>query len=516
MEIELKFRGAAEDVARLRKSRLLAALAETPWRHERLVSTYHDTADRALAGQGLSLRLREEGLCRIQTIKQTGKGGSTLARLEVEQVLGARDAFPATASDERLAALFQPHMARLKSISRTIVDRSATILHFRGATIEAAIDLGRAEGFADEGRVAAGPLAEFELELQHGPAARLFALARLVADEAGGRLRLCAVSKAELAARLLDGAGPVPAEAPLDLGTDDTAADVFAAALSGAARRLADCQAALLDMRAPEGLHQMRVALRRFRAIERLFRKALAAPETEALAVAARDFAARLGPARDWDIFCDVTLPDIAPRAETDFEALVTRAAALRASAWDDAQAAIGDPTFTNFLLDLMEAAHFQNWRRAAAPRLFQPARRFARRALDKRLAAVAARSGVGKNPEARHALRIDIKKLRYAAQAFRALFPESGRRRYFAALSDLQDAFGALNDAAVAGRLASAAAEGQGGAAAHAAGVVSGYRAREAEEAAARLDGAFAAFLALAPFWSKGGASERAANDTA
>jgi triphosphatase len=48
------------------------------------------------------------------------------------------------------------------------------------------------------------------------------------------------------------------------------------------------------------------------------------------------------------------------------------------------------------------------------------------------------------------HELRIAAKKLRYAADFFRSLYPKKRVRRYVAALSALQDCLGAINDGAV------------------------------------------------------------------
>ena len=52
------------------------------------------------------------------------------------------------------------------------------------------------------------------------------------------------------------------------------------------------------------------------------------------------------------------------------------------------------------------------------------------------------------------HALRIACKKLRYSTEMFASLFAETGARDYVAALAQLQDILGTLNDIAVAHRL--------------------------------------------------------------
>jgi CHAD domain-containing protein len=52
------------------------------------------------------------------------------------------------------------------------------------------------------------------------------------------------------------------------------------------------------------------------------------------------------------------------------------------------------------------------------------------------------------------HLLRIACKKLRYSTEMFGSLFDETKARDYVAALSELQDILGTLNDIAVAHRL--------------------------------------------------------------
>jgi triphosphatase len=57
-------------------------------------------------------------------------------------------------------------------------------------------------------------------------------------------------------------------------------------------------------------------------------------------------------------------------------------------------------------------------------------------------------------DPSGLHALRIEVKKLRYAAEFFSALYSQGGLREYLSALADLQELLGGLNDAATVERL--------------------------------------------------------------
>src|SRR5262245_12837748 len=119
-------------------------------------------------------------------------------------------------------------------------------------------------------------------------------------------------------------------------------------------------------------------------------------------------------------------------------------------------------------------------------------------------------------DPERRHKLRIQAKKLRYAAEFFAGAFPrrKSARRRqdFVACLEKLQDALGDLNDIAVHEEMSKRLLEDsttngnrRGGRAhkAFAAGRLSGRE--EARVAAVRKDAeqAHADFGKAKPFWS-------------
>ena len=100
------------------------------------------------------------------------------------------------------------------------------------------------------------------------------------------------------------------------------------------------------------------------------------------------------------------------------------------------------------------------------------------------------------------HELRIALKKLRYPVQMFRSLYPKDRRKDYMAALSALQEDFGAINDAVVAQKLAERISAGNGDDAMRAAGFVSGYKAAEAKAAADAIREKWPEFKAMTPFW--------------
>ncbi len=502
-EFELKFTGPPGELAKLPQSRFFAAVAPEGGSWERLTSTYYDTPDGALAARGLSLRLREEGADYIQAVKV--KCDNPAARTEYETDIDCASSFPAQTGNAGIDRAVREAAVALTPIAGTSVDRWAAIIRYKNAEIEIAVDLGRAESCDQTGRIFTGPLAEVELELISGETAAVFDFARLLLDNAP--LQLSAGTKLEIAMQLQKTAPPIPKLKRLDAGAEKTAADVLAASLSDCAARLAALQAPVTEMRRPEGIHQMRVALRRLRAIERIFRSYVKSGEIARLAGEAKRIASALGPARDWDVFIAETLTvavesDYAPAG---LRLLKAKAETERASAWSGAVEAVSGHEFTHLLLGLMEAGTLQRWRENGSKALDRQAIDFAPRALNRALKkvvkAAATDDGV-RDPASLHPLRIALKKLRYPLQLFKGLYPKKARREYMAALSGLQNALGVMNDSVIAQDLSDRATEGGGEGVMRAAGFISGYKAAEAQSAVKEIDAAFAAFEKMTPFW--------------
>ncbi len=501
-ELELKFTGAPQDIAALQNARFLKALATGDGRWARLKSVYYDTAAGALADEGIALRLREGSGKRIQTVKRATAAGAVV-REEFECEIENGAAFPQSVGDTEVDALLREHGDALTEVADIRVDRWAQAIKFAGSDFEIAIDLGAAR--APHAGAAQAPIAEIEIEFKSGEMADLFNLGRLLADNAP--VRLAARTKLETAQAA--GAGEIHTIAKLEkpvIDPDEPAVEALQAMLAAIAVRIIRIQEPLLDIRAVEGVHQMRVALRRFRAIERTFRRAIDTDTLYALTRRARAIAHGLGPARDLDVFLGETLPDVFSRYHTPPGANTMRAKAeaMRAAAWADAHAIIADKSFTHFVLDLLEAGVLAPWRAAANKKGRGALYAFAPGALDKALKRARKAEAAMDRTElaARHPLRIALKKQRYAAQMLAPLYPREARKPYMRALSRLQEALGAVNDAVVAQRLAEETGTEAGLTAIRAAGFVSGFKAAEAEAAAAEIDRAWEIFDKTPPFW--------------
>jgi CHAD domain-containing protein len=102
--------------------------------------------------------------------------------------------------------------------------------------------------------------------------------------------------------------------------------------------------------------------------------------------------------------------------------------------------------------------------------------------------------------PETLHAIRLNAKRLRYAAEIFVPLYPAKATHRYLQRLNRLQDRLGKLNDAAVAAGLLAELA-GSGGSQ-FASGLVLGFSGAHGSKTRDRLDDTWHKFRRQTPFW--------------
>jgi len=418
-------------------------------------------------------------------------------------------AFPTETDDLKADAPPDTAHAQLAPKIAVITDRWTARIKYQGASIECVFDFSRPEVFGgpgapDEAR------SQIRLRLRKGHQKMLFGFARLLIGE--GALRPVAVAHGASENDVLGDANKIrPAQKPV-LSGEETAGEALQKALVLSAHRVTSLSPLIVDARMEAGIHQMRVVLRRIRAVERLYRPYTHNEQMRRLAKAARTAARKMGPARDWDVFLAETLPGITADGYSaqGFGLLKIRAEHHRAEAWDKAVNFVAGRKFRLFMLDLLEAAHLAPGKEAAAPAMRQPVRAFSRQALEqhRQAAAMIAKEIIAKeiDPQslaARHRLRIALKRLRYTAQAYHTLYPKAKRKSYMKAMSNLQTALGGVNDALTAQRLSDQAAKGQGDEAMRAAGYVYGSRAFQLEGAACAADRAFSAFTRQTPFWN-------------
>jgi inorganic triphosphatase YgiF len=439
-EIELKFLCEPADLAAV-----LAAAPPGETYEKSLVSTYYDTPQGDLRKARISLRIREGGDKRVQTLKR----GDGFAREEHEQPISGDSldlGFPALKD-----ALPPAKRKTLSPIFTVRVIRRQRTFDFEGASIELAVD---------EGEVQAGErarrISEVELELKGGDCRPMFELARRLSRTAP--LYLSFDGKATQGQGLIDGSDRAPRrhdKAPLARGL--TAAGAFQAIARNTLVQIAANGVVLREADSVEAVHQLRVAVRRLRSALSTFADVTDDDHAEAIKAELKWLAGACDDARDLDVFAESAAALVDPTL--DLSALVPAVEAARARAHAKACAAVASGRFRELVLDTTAWVETGAWLtlggKASAKRRDLPAERFAVKALArrrKRLVKLAA-DLKGVDDAARHEARIAAKKLRYAAEAFAPLF-DADAKPFIKSIKQLQEELGALNDAAVASEL--------------------------------------------------------------
>ena len=460
-EIELEFDAPAKAAARLAKTPWLEKLARAPARRQRLVSVYFDTPAFKLRKAGMSLRVRHQGDKTVQTVKRDPKGAcGALARQEWECEIAGDEPDLGVAEDTALAQFNLKKLGRkLRPVFETDVERVAILLARHDNELELAID---------HGEVRAGdrsePLSEVELEVKNSEPIEAVKLARRIAAETAASYGT--KSKAERGYALSAGQEQMPVFGDnIPLRPAMPAARALQAIRFSCLHHFAANQGAVADGD-PEGVHQMRVGIRRFRAALSLFKELVQQPDAEHVKNELKWLTEQLGAARDLDVLLKEgvkRLQQEEPEAR-EVAALESDLESRRRAAFARAKAAVDSDRYRQLVLECAFWLAGGHWFTSRDPLI--AARRdilvadFVAAELTRRTAKITKRS---KKLEAlgtrrRHKLRIAIKKVRYACEFFAGTYAgrKATRRRkvFTAALKEIQSGVGRLNDMQVHGRL--------------------------------------------------------------
>jgi triphosphatase len=468
-EIELKLEVPEDALARLARSPVVRRTQVGTRRPVYLVSLYYDTDTLKLRKHGLTLRVRRIGRRYVQTIKQNSAGHSALTdRSEWEHdVNGGKPDF-ALARDTGLESILTKKLqAKLKPIFETRVRRKVYPLRSGDSEIELTID---------KGMVAAGqqssPISEVELELKHGGAAELFKLARVLAEHVP--IQLAAISKSERGYALITRERPKAVAAGTVAVAPDATCQVAFQIIARACLHQIVANRALARDGDSEGVHQARVGLRRLRAAMSLFGDILLDPQSETIKRDLKWITRELGSARELDIFIKrVVMPANAGKSRQPGVAALNRdLRRRRRQALGHARSAIESDRFRILILDTAAWIESGNWTNNANDLVRAlrelPIATAAAAEMERRYRKIVKRGAklLELDPVRRHEIRIQAKKLRYACEFFRVTFPgrKPTRRRkgLSAALEQLQDTLGDLNDITVHEGLAERLADTQ------------------------------------------------------
>jgi CHAD domain-containing protein len=385
------------------------------------MSTYHDTADLALARHGVTFRHRVEDGAGVWQLKLP-KG---IARIELE--LHGPPARPPIEMTSLLIAYLRGRslvpVARLRTRRESVRARGAEIVE-------------------DSVSVLDGPrvtrrFREVEVELLEGDERTLRRLEK--------ELRRAGAGPAEQRPKLYRALDLTLRADAVELTPDTPAGEALGLAFEEQLRRLLAHDPGTRLGSDPEDLHQFRVATRRLRAFLRTARPLLGRAWAGELRGELGWLGRAIGPARDLDVLIDRLVADLAELGEHGEEA-----AALIAHFEErrlPVRAAVVEALSSERYLALLDRLEL-----AAAPPLSGSSLTLTAIFAKEVKALRRAVRGLGKDPpdEKLHAVRIDVKRARYAAELAAHELGKQGAA-FVAAAKEAQDVLGEHQDSVVA-----------------------------------------------------------------
>jgi triphosphatase len=458
MEVELKLALSARHAARVLAEPVIERAALQKPQSAHLVSVYYDTPHFDLRTAGIGLRLRQSPSGWTQTLKWGGSAvGGLHRRGEVETAVPGQQLDLAAISHPDLVRVLAPARVRkrLKPVFVTEFDRASRLLACGGAEIELSVDCGEIVAGSARERIC-----ELEMELRAGDPSALFDLAGSL--HGAIPLHPLCTSKAERG-YMLAGQPQQPAKAHATaLDPQMTVARSAMVLVAAGLGQLQENERGMLAGGDAEYLHQMRVAVRRLRALLSAYKSALPTEPFTRLRTELKWLGAKLGAARDWDVMTLETLPALTRELveQPALQALERASALLRENANRSARIAVRSRRYADIILGLGRVTVAEDWQKLNSKSLL-PLVPFAERLLEQRYAAVTERRLhlARLSSDELHALRIKIKRLRYCAEYFASLYDAERTRPLRARLAALQDSLGRINDAVSMRRLAATAA---------------------------------------------------------
>ena len=484
MELELCL--SPDDASRLPRLALLGPMRGKA-RSRAIRIVWHDSHDRKLAAQGLALA-EQRPSWRLECLLPDGATWPPGAPA------------PALVTARSLAEL-----------GHEFPDMLVPVASFEGRT--RATDLATEHGplsmilLIGVVRTVAGEQQRCRLRLE-GALQPVQAVALALAREL--RLSVPTNSLAAEALAIVSGVPPAPRhDGPPELPARCSVAEAFAHVLGHLTDVILYFAPAAADgRRGPEPVHQMRVAVRRLRSALKVFQRALRCPALDAADDGLKALAGKLAPTRDWDVFVTETAATVAAAfpSQKPLKRLMIAAERRRRACHAELREFLTGAHFRRLGIELACLAGSTEWHatlsEAEHAELTLSLEEFAARVLDRRLKRLLQVEGSLAELEAEtlHAIRLNAKRLRYAAEIFAPLYPAKTTNRYLHRLSRLQDRFGKLNDAAVAAGLL-AELSGSGGSQ-FASGLVLGFSGAHGSKTRQRLDDTWHKFRRQTLFW--------------
>ncbi len=455
IEVELKLELPEDEADKVRRLEWLRELSG-PARCQQLVTVYFDTPKFKLRDSGVAIRVRHAGKRRVQAIKAVRNGNhGAFSRDEWEQEISGDIPDLKLAHGTALEPLANGKLKRkLKPIFETVIERTTFPIHSKNADLELALDRGHIRTHRGRERE---PISEIEIEVKRGDPVELTRIAKRLARSL--EVAYAPRSKAERGYALsADQAGKAVSGAEIALDPQVSSGEAFT--IVG----LSCLDHAVANERATregdtEGIHQMRVGLRRLRTAISIFKDLAQGPETEAIKAELVWLTDQLAAARDLDVLIEKQVRPLRGAAPIRSAAAVLKQDldARRAAEIAKARAAVEGDRYRSIGLRTALWLATGSWRRSddplAASRRERPAAELAAEVLAARTKKVLKKAQRVEKLDAgaRHKLRIGVKKLRYACEFFAGLYtgPKQSARskRFCKTLKSLQGSLGTLND---------------------------------------------------------------------
>ena len=455
-EVELKLSLDKKHVSRLHKQPvIITASINKPSTHK-LTNIYFDTPDLKLLDAGITLRLSRKSRSWTQTIKLTGNlTAGVHERPEWESLVASNHPDFTKIRDKNLSKFFADQKLRnsIAPVFQAELQRSQWQLAFHnGDKVELTLDAGSL--FSNNYQA---PISEIELKLKAGNIGRLFDLALEL--QSAIPLKIENASEAQRgytyyrpqSAKIGKANFPV-----LDNRMDANTA--FKTIVRECITHLQSNQDVVIEESNEEGLHQMRVALRRLRSALTLFKKILGPKSRKSLVTELNWLAKSLGKARNLDVFITQTLPSLSGYfgKHQGLLTLETNALEAQLEVYNDVREILLSQRYQRMLLTLLSWVENELWQKGSKDFKNYQLETIAAATLNKFHKRLLNHNGNFTNmrPEKMHAIRIDGKKLRYAAEFFASIYKEKNSKRYIKLLIELQDYLGQINDINVTGNL--------------------------------------------------------------
>ncbi len=475
---------------------------------------YFDTADFALHRAGVMLSVRRRGKRLIQTLSGPPPGEPERTIKSFREV---REFIPDLMGLEPdLAPEWQVSLKRLAI-------EPAFVIKVRRRECRLKIGVSAVHVVIDQGTIASGAhvrqMSEVKLTLASGQPRTVFEAAACIFKS--HRFTLSTMSQATRGFALAIGQPPEFSKfIPLSLDRQGCGDAAIIQILRGFQNHVLTNHDAAADGRNSEGVHQLRIGLRRLRSALRLLRGIMPPEILGGFLENARSAANDCSAARNWDVFLTETLPKIVDGCKNlgDFGSLQLAAEKQRGEAYNSVRHLLSAEPYVRFHLALGMWIGSAEWQACAmaSPGLSGPVISFATTVLIDSHRRVHKRGEHFRrlSPQALHRLRVAAKNLRYIADSLGSVMEDLTRkqkrtRRYFRDLSRLQTQLGYANDMVTTCQLIEALSNDcwSTPAVSQAAGVVVGWSAHSVSESNMLLRMAWQTFRRREPPWSNSSA---------